>query len=651
MDYDCSGSGEPTPTADADYVRSSTLKTCTILTLDGSGSSDPRDSALTYAWELLDLPSSATETSDDIKEVDDVKPTFTPRTAGNYSFGLTVTNTSDVASALSELTGVSTTSVARCDLPTGYSTYSTDCDDADAARDPGNTEVCDAGDVDEDCDGLADDADTSATGETSWYADADADGYGDASGTGTSRCNQPSGYAAGNADCDDGDDTINPGELDVCFDTEDTDCDGSTACIVAASDNDRQLTGEASGDAVGEASIIAGAGDVNSDGYDDVIVGAVGNDSGGSLAGRAYLVHGGATTDVVLSAANGVYTGEDASDTAGSCVAGLGDFDGDGKDDVAVGARGDDDGASAAGAVYILRGPAATTDLSAASYKLRGTASSNYTGSNCAGVGDVNGTGKGALLIGSHYSSSYRGTVYLVTAAASGASSLTGAAAILAGESTSDYAGYSLDGARDVNADGYDDFIIGAPYDDDVGTDAGAAYLFLGPVTGSVSMSTADAKIRGYSSSDVAGYAVAGGGDQNADGYDDLAISAPSYASGTVYVINGPVSGTTGVATVADATISSVATYRMDLGGDVDDDGYGELLLTTTAYTVYTFHGPMSGAMTSADYDLSVSGGTYMGYSVAFIGDHDNDGVSDFALGDPSYVTGGAALIWLAASL
>ena len=104
VDYDCSGSGEPTPQADADYVRSSSLKTCSLITLDGSGSSDPRDSALSFEWELLDLPSGATETSDDIVSPTDEMPTFTARTAGDYTFGLVVTNMSDVASAMDQLT-------------------------------------------------------------------------------------------------------------------------------------------------------------------------------------------------------------------------------------------------------------------------------------------------------------------------------------------------------------------------------------------------------------------------------------------------------------------------------------------------------------------------------------------------------------------
>lgn len=103
VDYNCSGSGEPTPVADADYVGSSSLKTCSTITLDGSGSSDPRGSALTYAWELIDWPSGALETDEDIHDVDDAGPTFAGATAGAYTFGLVVTNTSDVESPRDEL--------------------------------------------------------------------------------------------------------------------------------------------------------------------------------------------------------------------------------------------------------------------------------------------------------------------------------------------------------------------------------------------------------------------------------------------------------------------------------------------------------------------------------------------------------------------
>ncbi len=529
--------------------------------------------------------------------------------------------------------GVSTTTQSKCDQPSGYSQYSTDCDDTNALRDPGNTEVCDASDVDEDCDGSADDADSSATGKISYFVDADADGYGDDSAIGTSRCNAPSGYAAGNTDCDDADAGVNPAAIDVCFDTEDTDCDGSAECVVTHADAGRVFTGVTSSDYAGKA--LAAVGDVDNDGYDDLVVGALYEDAGGTSAGRAYLVKGGASTaDIALSAADAIYTGEDTYDYAGTCIAGLGDFDGDGKDDFAIGATGDDDGASGAGAVYIIKGPGASVDLSAANYKLRGPTASYAVGVACAGAGDVNGTGKGSLIASSTYAGSYKGTVYLVTTAASGASAISSASAVISGESTSDYFGIALDGAGDVNADGYDDFIVGANGDDDVGTDAGAVYVFLGPVSGTIAASAAEGKLRGPSSSDDFGYWVGGGGDHNDDGYDDIVGVAPDYASGSTYVINGPYTGTSTVTSVADATLSGVQVTSMDLGGDIDADGTEDLLLSAGYGTVYGFFGPLSGTLSTSTAGLTATGTSYFGNVVRFAGDHDGDGADDFVVSD-----------------
>jgi hypothetical protein len=103
-----------------------------------------------------------------------------------------------------------------------------DCDDTDATIHPGATEICD-GSVDEDCDGLVDDADSSVdpTSQTAWFLDADSDGYGDADGSPTLACVQPSGSVVDNTDCDDSDDTISPAEAERC-DGLDTDCDGDS---------------------------------------------------------------------------------------------------------------------------------------------------------------------------------------------------------------------------------------------------------------------------------------------------------------------------------------------------------------------------------------------------------------------------------------
>jgi hypothetical protein len=113
--------------------------------------------------------------------------------------------------------GVSTVS---CEAPSGYVADATDCDDADAAANPGMDEVCDS--VDNDCDGDIDESD--ATDASTWYADNDGDFYGDPA-TSEVACDMPSGYVADNTDCDDADSGANPGATEYC-DTTDNDCDG-----------------------------------------------------------------------------------------------------------------------------------------------------------------------------------------------------------------------------------------------------------------------------------------------------------------------------------------------------------------------------------------------------------------------------------------
>ncbi len=122
-----------------------------------------------------------------------------------------------------------------CDVPSGYGSDDTDCDDADSEINPDAAEVCDG--VDNDCDGDVDDDDSDLDTSTGsdWYADADEDGYGDAD-TFIESCDQPTGYLSDSADCDDADSDINPDATETC-DGVDEDCDGVT-------DNDEAVLGE-----------------------------------------------------------------------------------------------------------------------------------------------------------------------------------------------------------------------------------------------------------------------------------------------------------------------------------------------------------------------------------------------------------------------
>ena len=137
---------------------------------------------------------------------------------------------------------VSATATLACDDPSATTTYvatATDCDDADSAVNPGADEVCDAADVDENCNGTADDDDSTllASSATEYFPDTDADGYGDATAS-TFACDDPDGSSGGwisdDTDCDDDDSAIHPGATELCDDV-DNDCDPTTTGAGAVS--------------------------------------------------------------------------------------------------------------------------------------------------------------------------------------------------------------------------------------------------------------------------------------------------------------------------------------------------------------------------------------------------------------------------------
>ena len=115
--------------------------------------------------------------------------------------------------------------VHACEIPSGFVEDDTDCDDSNGDVHPGATEVCDDDDVDEDCDGLADNDDSSTDPSSllDFYMDYDQDGYGDAN-MGTSACEAPTQYGTDSTDCNDTDSAINPAAAEVC-DGVDNNCD------------------------------------------------------------------------------------------------------------------------------------------------------------------------------------------------------------------------------------------------------------------------------------------------------------------------------------------------------------------------------------------------------------------------------------------
>jgi hypothetical protein len=121
--------------------------------------------------------------------------------------------------------GDSGASTSSCTQPSGSVADWTDCNDGDWAINPGAAEVCDALDVDENCDGLADDLDSGATGKTTWYRDGDRDGYGSTTVV-RAACEAPTFTSATSDDCDDFAAGVNPGAIEVPHDGVDQNCNG-----------------------------------------------------------------------------------------------------------------------------------------------------------------------------------------------------------------------------------------------------------------------------------------------------------------------------------------------------------------------------------------------------------------------------------------
>ena len=316
---------------------------------------------------------------------------------------------------------------------------------------------------------------------------------------------------------------------------------------------------------------VSGAGDVNGDGIDDMIIGARAADPNGSLSGETYIVFGsatgfGASLDLAdLSGANGfVINGEGANDRSGRAVSSAGDVNGDGIDDLLIGANRAENGAAGAdsGIAYVVFGSAAgfgaSLELSGIDgtngFAISGVNAGDFAGFTVANAGDFNGDGIDDILIGapSDGAAGVPGMAYMVYGTAAGFAANLDLATLdgtngfaFEGIAGDDQFGFSVAGAGDVNGDGLADILIGSPQADGNGNaDSGQAYLIFGtadvldPVNEIARLADGQGiAINGVGAGDLAGFSVAAAGDVNGDGVGDILIGAPG--AGQSYVILG----------------------------------------------------------------------------------------------------------------
>ena len=371
------------------------------------------------------------------------------------------------------------------------------------------------------------------------------------------------------------------------------------------------LTGIANGDTLGFS--VSSAGDVNGDGYDDLIIGA---DGAGSDAGATYVVYGGASapgTDGVLDlstldGSNGfILTGIDAGDSSGTSVSSAGDVNGDGYDDLIIGAFAADPNEDSSGETYVIYGGASApgtggvldlSDLDGTNgFTLTGSARNDRVGHSVSSAGDVNGDGYDDLIIGADGAKSPDGNLVGEIHVVYGGASAPGSGGVLdlgaldgssgftlTGIDRYDRSGHSVSSAGDVNGDGYDDLIIAArEADPDGDSQAGEIYLVYGGASapgtdGVLDLSALDGTngfvLTGIDAGDQSGTSVSSAGDVNGDGYDDLVIGA-NYAdpngvnlAGETYVIYGGATGTESLTPVTASGTAAVDNFTGNAGAD-----------------------------------------------------------------------------------
>ena len=454
---------------------------------------------------------------------------------------------------------------------------------------------------------------------------------------------------------------------------------------------------------------VSSAGDINGDGYDDIIIGAEYADRNGYSSGSSYVVFGkasGFNRAIELSELDGRdgfrIDGANVSDYSGHSVSSAGDVNGDGYDDIIIGAHKADPNGSNSGSTYIIYGKdgdfADNINLSnlvdSVGARLDGANARDYSGRSVSSAGDVNGDGYDDIIIGAYLADpngSNSGATYVVFGDENGLTTTDGIEVFrIDGESAYDQSGYSVSSAGDINGDGYDDIIIGAHHADPNGYSSGSSYVVFGKASGfnrTINLSELDGRdgfrLDGESTHDFSGYSVSSAGDVNGDGYDDIIIGAHladpnGLNSGSSYIVFGKEGGFS--RTIELSELDGRDGFRLDgvsaddwsggsvsSAGDFNGDGYDDIIIgayqadpngskSGSSYIVFGKASRFNRTIDLSELDGrdgfrldGANAGDWSGYSVSSAGDVNGDGYDDIIIGasltDPNGSLSGSSYV------